>query len=51
MTFYENILTALILFGLFVLGYLRMTNKTLMEAVTEVREALVGGKEDLDLKW
>lgn len=52
MTFYENILTVLILLGIFLLGYLRMTNKTIGEAMTEIKEVFVGGgTEDLDLKW
>ncbi|KKN22712.1 hypothetical protein LCGC14_0912140 [marine sediment metagenome] len=51
MALYESLLTVGILFGIFVLGYLRMTKKTLMEAITELRGALSGRTEDLDLKW
>jgi len=52
MTFYENILAVLILFGLFLLGYSKVTKKTLSEITEEIKELFIGKKEeDLDLKW
>ncbi len=52
MTLYENLLTAFILLGIFVLGYLRMTNKTLTQVAQEIMEIFSGNStEDLDLKW
>jgi len=51
MTFYENILTVFILMGIFVLGYLRMSNKTFGDMVEEIKGMFQGKPEDLDLKW
>jgi len=51
MTLYENLLTAFILFGLFVLGYLKMKKITLMEMIQELKNIFSEKKEDIDLKW
>ncbi len=51
MTFYENLLTAAILMGIFILGYLRMTGKTFPELIQEIKEIFVQEEVDLDLKW
>lgn len=45
MTFYENVLTALILLGILVLGYLKMTNKTLVEFIKEIKEVFSSSSE------
>ena len=51
MTAYENILTAGILFGLAVLGYAKMKDKSLTDIFNEIKEMFVDKTEDLDLKW
>ena len=51
MTLYENLLTAFILLGIFVLGYLRMTGKTFSELGQEVKSIFINEEIDLDLKW
>ncbi len=51
MTLYENLLTAFILMGIFVLGYLKMTGKTFPEMVQEIKSIFVNEEVDLDLKW
>ena len=50
MTLYENILTMVILLGLFILGYLKMTGKNFPEALQELKEIFSKEKVDLDLK-
>ena len=47
----ENLLTAFILLGIFVLGYLRMTGKTFPELIQEIKSIFVSEEVDLDLKW
>ena len=51
MSLYENLLTAFILMGIFVLGYLRMTGKTFPELIREIKEIFVNEEVVLDLKW
>lgn len=38
MTFWDGLLTAGILFGLFVLAYCKLTEKTLFDLFTEIRD-------------
>ncbi len=38
MTFYENMLTGAILLAMAILGYLKVTNKTLVEFIRELRD-------------
>jgi hypothetical protein len=50
MTGYENLLTILILFGIFLIGYSRITNKNLSEMFGEIRELFGGGVEEIDIR-
>lgn len=51
MTLYENLLTAFILLGIFILGYLKMTGKTFPELAQEIKDIFIQEDVDLDLKW
>jgi len=44
---FSNLLTVLILFGLTVLVYAKMANKTLVDIVRDIREAFSDGKEEV----
>ncbi len=47
MTLYENVITGLVLLALFVLGYCKLSNKSLMDVIIEIREGFSGGVEEV----
>ena len=54
MTVYENVITGLVLLALFILGYCKLSQKSLMDVIIEIKEGFSGGVEDVQevrLKW
>ena len=55
MSAYENVLTAAILLGLFVLIYSRYTHKSFGDIIKDVKDAVQGGAEEVQevipIKW
>jgi len=47
MSAYENVLTAAILLGLFVLIYSRYTHKSFGDIIKDVKDAVQGGAEEV----
>ncbi len=47
MTVYENVITGLVLLALFILGYCKLSQKSLMDVIIEIKEGFSGGVEDV----
>lgn len=51
MTLTDTLLTITILLAIAILAYLKMTNKTLLDFITEIREIIKGQEEEvIDLR-